>query len=70
VKSLALLSGETFQPDLQFLRQASQLPGLFVVADEDEYRADHASVGIVSTTRRTTCACRVCSEPCPAHVIT
>ncbi|MGA8443525.1 MAG: DinB family protein [Candidatus Sulfotelmatobacter sp.] len=36
VKSLALLSGETFLPGLQFLRQASQLPGLFVVADDDE----------------------------------
>ncbi len=37
VKSLALLSGETFEPNLQFLRQASQLPGLFVVDDNDEY---------------------------------
>jgi lysophospholipase L1-like esterase/dienelactone hydrolase len=37
VKSLALLSGETLQDGLQFLRQASQLPGLFVVADDDEY---------------------------------
>jgi pimeloyl-ACP methyl ester carboxylesterase len=37
VESLVLLSGETFQPNLQFLRQASQLPGLFVVADDDEY---------------------------------
>ena len=37
VKSLVLLSGETFLSDLQFLRQASQLPGLFVVADDDEY---------------------------------
>jgi dienelactone hydrolase len=37
VKSLALLSGETLQDGLQFLRQASQLPGLFVVADNDEY---------------------------------
>lgn len=37
VKSLVLLSGETFLPDLQFLRQASQLPGLFVVDDDDEY---------------------------------
>ncbi|HXO63013.1 MAG TPA: tetratricopeptide repeat protein [Candidatus Acidoferrales bacterium] len=36
-KSLALLSGETLQDGLQFLRQASQLPGLFVVADDDEY---------------------------------
>lgn len=37
VKSLALLSGETFLPDIEFLRNASQLPGLFVVADKDEY---------------------------------
>jgi hypothetical protein len=37
VKSLILLSGETFLPDLQFLRQMSQLPGMFVVADDDEY---------------------------------
>lgn len=37
IKSLVLLSGETFQPGLEFLRQALQLPGLFVVADDDEY---------------------------------
>jgi len=37
VKSLVLLSGETLQDGLQFMRQASQLPGLFIVADEDEY---------------------------------
>ena len=37
VKSLVLLSGETPQDGLQFLRQASQLPALFVVADDDEY---------------------------------
>jgi tetratricopeptide (TPR) repeat protein len=37
VKSLVLLSGETLQDGLQFLQQASQLPGLFVVADDDEY---------------------------------
>jgi dienelactone hydrolase len=37
VKSLVLLSGETYLAGLQFLRQASQLPGLFVVADDDEY---------------------------------
>jgi dienelactone hydrolase len=37
VKSLALLSGETPQDGLQLLRQASQLPELFVVADDDEY---------------------------------
>jgi pimeloyl-ACP methyl ester carboxylesterase len=37
VKSLVLLSGETFLPGLQFLRHSPQLPGLFVVADDDEY---------------------------------
>jgi tetratricopeptide (TPR) repeat protein len=37
MKSLVLLSGETLQDGLQFLRQASQLPALFVVADDDEY---------------------------------
>jgi len=36
VKSLVLLSGETFLPGQLFLRQAPQLPGLFVVADDDE----------------------------------
>src|ERR1700757_224159 len=34
-KSLVLLSGET--ESLDFLRQASQIPELFVVADNDEY---------------------------------
>jgi dienelactone hydrolase len=37
VKSLVLMSGETLLPQLNFLRQASQLPGLFVVSDDDEY---------------------------------
>ncbi len=37
VKSLVLLSGETLREGLDFLRQASQLPELFVVADDDEY---------------------------------
>jgi dienelactone hydrolase len=37
VKSLVLLSGDTVQEGLEFMRQASQLPGLFVVADDDEY---------------------------------
>ncbi len=37
VKSLLLMSGETLLPQLRFLRQASQLPGLFVVSDDDEY---------------------------------
>jgi len=37
VKSLVLISGETLLPQLRFLRQASQLPGLFIVSDDDEY---------------------------------
>jgi pimeloyl-ACP methyl ester carboxylesterase len=37
VKSLALISGETLLPQLRFLRQASNLPGLFIVSDDDEY---------------------------------
>lgn len=37
VKSLALLSGETHPEGREFLRHASQLPELFVVADDDEY---------------------------------
>src|SRR5438105_8132750 len=37
VKSLVLLSGETSLDGMQFLRQASQLPELVVVADDDEY---------------------------------
>jgi len=37
VKSLVLISGETVRPGLQFLHERSQLPGLFVVADDDEY---------------------------------
>ncbi len=37
VKSLVLISGETLRPQLQFLHEASQLPGLFVFSDDDEY---------------------------------
>jgi pimeloyl-ACP methyl ester carboxylesterase len=37
VKSLALLSGETYPSGLEFLHQSSQLPGLFVTDDNDEY---------------------------------
>ena len=37
VKSLVLMSGETFRPGIEFLHEASQLPELFVVADMDEY---------------------------------
>ncbi len=37
VKSLVLLSGQTDLAGRQFVRQASQLPALFVAADDDEY---------------------------------
>jgi pimeloyl-ACP methyl ester carboxylesterase len=37
MKSLVLLSGETMREGLHFLHEASQLPELFVVSDEDEY---------------------------------
>ena len=36
---------------------------------EPSERADHASVGIVSTTRRTSCECRAYSELCSADAI-
>lgn len=39
VKSLVLLSGGTDLAGRQFLRQASRLPELFAVADDDEFRA-------------------------------
>lgn len=37
IKSLVLMSGETFRDGLQFLHQAWQLPELFVFSDDDEY---------------------------------
>jgi pimeloyl-ACP methyl ester carboxylesterase len=37
VKSLVLLSGETFRPGIEFLHEASRLPELFVVDERDEY---------------------------------
>jgi len=37
IKSLVLMSGETFRDGLQFLHQASELRELFVFSDEDEY---------------------------------
>jgi dienelactone hydrolase len=37
VKSLVLISGQTELAGRQFMRQASQLPGLFVWADSDDY---------------------------------
>jgi dienelactone hydrolase len=37
LKSLVLISGETFQDGLKFLAQSPDLPELFVVANDDEY---------------------------------
>ncbi len=37
IRSLVLLSGETFHDGLQFLHRAWQLPELFVFSDDDEY---------------------------------
>jgi dienelactone hydrolase len=37
VKSLVLLSGETERPGMEFLHQASRLPQLYVMDDNDEY---------------------------------
>jgi dienelactone hydrolase len=50
VKSLALLSGETLRDGLQFLRQASQLPELFVFSDEDEYPPTQQAMGLLYVT--------------------
>jgi len=37
IKCLVLLSGEALRTELEFLHQATQLPGLYIVSDEDEY---------------------------------
>src|ERR1700745_1049844 len=37
VKSLVLLSGETVRSGMEFLHQASQLPELYIMDDNDEY---------------------------------
>lgn len=37
VKSLVLLSGEAFRSEREFLHQATQLPGLYIFSDQDEY---------------------------------
>ena len=50
IKSLVLLSGETFRDGLQFLRQASQLPELFVVSDDDEYPPTHQAMELLYLT--------------------
>jgi tetratricopeptide (TPR) repeat protein len=50
VKSLGLISGETSRPELQFLHQASQLPGLFVFSDDDEYPPEQEAMQLIYDT--------------------
>jgi hypothetical protein len=50
VKSLVLISGETLRPQLQFLHQASQLPGLFVFSDDDEYPPEQEAMQMLYDT--------------------
>jgi hypothetical protein len=50
VKSLVLISGETSRPELQFLHEASQLPGLFVFSDEDEYPPEQEAMQLIYDT--------------------
>ncbi|HEX7960340.1 MAG TPA: alpha/beta hydrolase [Terriglobales bacterium] len=49
MKSLALLSGETGRPGLDFLHQASQLPELFVTDDNDEYPPTQEAMQLLYT---------------------
>jgi pimeloyl-ACP methyl ester carboxylesterase len=37
IKSIVMLSGDSFPQGIEFLHEASQLPELFVIADTDEY---------------------------------
>jgi len=50
VKSLVLMSGETLRPQLQFLHEASQLPGLFVFSDDDEYPPEQEAMQLIYDT--------------------
>jgi dienelactone hydrolase len=50
VKSLAVISGETLRPQLQFLHEASQLPGMFVFSDDDEYPPEQEAMQLLYDT--------------------
>ena len=50
VKSLVLISGETSRPELKFLHEASQLPGLFVFSDDDEYPPEQEAMQLIYDT--------------------
>ena len=49
-KSLVLISGETSRRELQFLHEASQLPGLFVFSDDDEYPPEQEAMQLIYDT--------------------
>ena len=50
VKSLVLLSGETVRSGMEFLHQASQLPQLYVMDDNDEYPPTQEEMKLVYIT--------------------
>ena len=50
VKSLVLISGETSRTGLQFLHEASQLPGLFIFSDDDEYPPEQEAMQLIYDT--------------------
>lgn len=50
VKSLVLISGETGRAELQFLHEASQLPGLYVFSDDDEYPPEQEAMQMIYAT--------------------
>jgi len=47
VQSLVLLSGETGLDGMEFLRQSTRLPALFVVSDDDEYPPTVEAMGLL-----------------------
>ena len=47
VKSIVLLSGEAFQPQDEFMHQATGLPALFVFSDDDEYPPTQAAMQLM-----------------------
>jgi dienelactone hydrolase len=47
VLSLVLMSGETGLEGMQFLRESTRLPALFVVADDDEYPPTVEAMGLL-----------------------
>ena len=50
VKSLVLMSGEVLRPQLRFLHEASQLPGLFIFSDDDEYPPEQEAMQLMYDT--------------------